>query len=85
MACKRCGSICQQEFSGELSVSFPYIKVVSLRPVYVCQHVLICLDCGFAELMIPEPELENLRRGILGLGQRFDGEPRKRATRKRAA
>jgi hypothetical protein len=63
VACKRCGSICQQEFSGELSASFPDIRDVSLRPVYVCQQVLICLDCGFAELMVPGPELERLRRG----------------------
>ena len=61
VACKRCGSICQQEFSGELSAHLPYIKDVSVRPVYVCQHVFICLDCGFAELMIPRPELESLR------------------------
>jgi len=63
VACKRCGSICQQEFCGELSASFPDIKDVSLRPVYVCQRVLTCLDCGFAELTIPEPELERLRKG----------------------
>jgi len=63
VACKRCGSICQQEFSGELSASFLDIKDVSLQPVYVCQHVLVCLDCGFAELMVPRPELGKLREG----------------------
>ena len=63
VACKRCGSICQQEFGGELSASFLDIKDVSLWPVYVCQHVLICLECGFAELMIPGSELERLREG----------------------
>jgi hypothetical protein len=63
VACKQCGSIGQQEFSGELSASFPDIKEVSLWPVYVCQQVLICLKCGFAELMIPGSELERLREG----------------------
>jgi len=63
VACKRCGSICQQEFCGELSASFPDIKDLTRRPVYVSQRVLICLDCGFAELMIPEPKLERLRKG----------------------
>lgn len=70
MACKLCGSICQQEFSGELSASFPDIKDVSLRPVYVCKDVLICLDCGFAELMIPSPELGKLREGSVAHFQR---------------
>jgi hypothetical protein len=63
LACKRCGSVAQQEFGGELSASFPYVKESSLQPVYICQHVFICLDCGFAELRIPSPELETLRKG----------------------
>jgi len=65
VACQRCGSICQQEFSGELSASFPGISDLGLRPLYVCQHVLICLDCGFAELRIPGQELDRLRQRSL--------------------
>jgi hypothetical protein len=29
--------------------------------VYVCQDVLVCLDCGFAELLIPASQLELLK------------------------
>jgi hypothetical protein len=62
MACKRCGSIAQQEFDGELAVTFPDLKSVNLPPVYVCSRLLVCLDCGFTDLMIPKPKLESLRK-----------------------
>ena len=64
MACKRCSSVAQQEFPADLTVSFPDIKRLTVAPVYVCQHILVCLTCGVAEQVIPAPELERLRKGM---------------------
>jgi hypothetical protein len=63
MACKMCASANVQRFKGELSASFPDLQRATLPPIYVCQEVVVCLDCGFAELVIPAPELERLKKG----------------------
>lgn len=62
MACKICASANLQRLTGELSASFPDLQRAVLAPVYVCQEVMVCLDCGFAELFIPIPELEQLKQ-----------------------
>lgn len=63
MACKACASANLQELTGELSASFSDVKQANLSPVYVCQEVVVCLDCGFTELVIPAHELDQLKRG----------------------
>jgi hypothetical protein len=63
MACKICASANLQRLKGELSASFPDLQRATLPPIYVCQEVRVCLDCGFAELVIPAPELERLKKG----------------------
>jgi hypothetical protein len=68
MTCKACGSKSLQELSGELTASFPDLKRSNVPPIYVCQHVLVCLDCGFAELVIPPPELEILKKAKTASG-----------------
>jgi hypothetical protein len=62
MACKICDSANLQRLTGELSASFPDLKRAILPPIYVCQEVMVCLDCGFAELFIPIPELDRLKQ-----------------------
>jgi hypothetical protein len=64
MACKRCGSENQEEFSGEFAASFSGIENINQRPVYVCQRIFICLACGHTELMVPEAELKRLRKRL---------------------
>jgi hypothetical protein len=61
MACKDCASENFQVLTGELSASPPYAKDANLPPIYVCQDVVVCLECGFAELVIPIAELRQLR------------------------
>jgi hypothetical protein len=68
MACKRCASENLQELEGELSASFPDIKRSNVQPIYVCQRVVACLDCGFTELVIPASELELLKKGLAASG-----------------
>jgi hypothetical protein len=64
VACKRCGSDAQRELDGELSASLPNLKGLHLPPLYVSQHVLVCLDCGFTEVNLPASELEQLKRAL---------------------
>lgn len=61
MACKNCLSENCQVLTGELSASPRYAKDASFPPIYVCQDVVVCLECGFAELVIPTAELQQLR------------------------
>ena len=64
MSCKKCASTHQQNFQGELTVAFPGTERLNLSPVYVCQKTLVCLECGYTELVIPATELEKLRKGM---------------------
>ena len=49
MPCKSCKSENVQNLDGELTVSLPDPKGLTVPPLYVCQNVLVCLDCGFSE------------------------------------
>jgi hypothetical protein len=62
MPCRACKSEDLQKFDAELTASFPDAKGMNVSPVYICQSVLICLDCGFAELIVPTNELHSLKR-----------------------
>jgi hypothetical protein len=62
MPCKACKSDNQQRLDGELTVTPPDLRGLKVAPVYVCRDVLICLDCGFAELVIPSEELRLLKK-----------------------
>jgi hypothetical protein len=62
MPCKACKSENLQELDGELTASPPDPRGVKFAPVYVCQKVLVCLDCGFAELLVPKNELQSLKK-----------------------
>jgi hypothetical protein len=64
MACKVCASDNQQNFPGEMNVGFPGIKRVGLSSVYISTKLLVCLDCGHAELLIPATKLERLKEGL---------------------
>jgi len=73
MPCKACKSENLQKFDGELTASLPNLKGVSVPPVYVCQSVLVCLDCGFAELVVPTSELQSFKRGKAALDSKRIG------------
>ncbi len=68
MACRLCQSKNVTRFAGELNANSPHLSNVRSSPVYVCQEVLVCLDCGFAELLVPPKELALLRKSNSGLG-----------------
>ena len=68
MACKVCKSENTQKFEGEFTASLPDLKALQVSPLYVCQNVLVCLDCGFAELVIPTSELQALKKAKAASG-----------------
>jgi predicted nucleic-acid-binding Zn-ribbon protein len=63
MACKSCGCQNQQHFSGELTIASFAIEKLKQTPVYVVHKILVCLDCGYTELIVPAAELVQLRKG----------------------
>jgi hypothetical protein len=63
MPCNGCGSGDLQKLNGELTVSFPGFHREKTPPVYVCQELWVCLDCGLTEIRIPTKELELLKKG----------------------
>jgi hypothetical protein len=73
MSCRSCESDKQQFFAEELTVAFPGVQRMNLAPVYICQKTLVCLDCGFTELVVPTPQLEQINKGMRGLHS--TGEP----------
>ena len=62
MACRSCGSDNLQKFNGELTANLPTLANVKVAPVYLCQPLTVCLDCGFAELRIATEKLELLKK-----------------------
>lgn len=64
MTCKDCSSENQQHFPGELTLAFPGIESLKLSTGYVSPEILVCLDCGYTELVIPELELKQLRKAF---------------------
>jgi hypothetical protein len=63
--CKSCGSVNQQKFGAEICFHFPDIN----KPVvWVFPDVVVCLDCGTAEFVVPEAELRQLAKGDAAAG-----------------
>jgi len=62
MHCKACESENVQRLDGELTITQADLKRLDVPPVYVCRSVLICLACGFAELVIPGEQLRLLKK-----------------------
>jgi hypothetical protein len=68
MPCRMCGCANLQQFAGELTASRPNIQGIKTPPVYICHELLVCLDCGFAELRVPARELKLLKNSKPALG-----------------
>jgi hypothetical protein len=63
MSCKSCGSANQRKLSGEIAIRFPGLKNIDKPVVWVFPEIVVCLDCGTAEFVVPEPELRLLAKG----------------------
>lgn len=65
MGCKQCASDELTDFNAEVAIHFPGLKGLNEPPVWVFPKLLVCLQCGFAELVIPEEQIEQLRSGAI--------------------
>ena len=61
MICERCQSRNRRSFKAELVATFTGLENVNQAPVYLCQDIRVCLDCGHTELTFPAAKLEHLR------------------------
>ena len=61
--CKACASENLKTFSGEVALHFFGVEGLNRPIVWVFPKVRVCLDCGFAEFIVPERELKVLATG----------------------
>jgi hypothetical protein len=64
MSCKWCKSEHQSNFNGEVAIHFPGLKSLNKPVVFVFPKLLVCLNCGFTEFVVPHAELCVLRDEI---------------------
>ena len=60
MRCVGCESERLKEFASEIAIHFPGLENLHKPQVFVFPKVIVCLDCGFSEFSIVEPELKKL-------------------------
>jgi hypothetical protein len=61
MSCRSCSSSNQQQFGSEINI---HLRWDLNKPAeLIFPNLVVCLDCGFTELTIPEAELRLLRQG----------------------
>jgi hypothetical protein len=63
MPCKSCGSANQKKFIGEMGIRSPGLKNIDKPIVWVFPELIVCLNCGTAEFVVPEAELRVLAKG----------------------
>jgi hypothetical protein len=64
VACDGCGSAYQSTFNGEVAIHFPGLQGLDKPIVWVFPKLLVCMDCGLTEFMVPGTELCVLGNGI---------------------
>jgi hypothetical protein len=60
MSCHSCASTNQKDFSTEIMVHFSGLENLDKPAVLSFPRVLVCLECGFSQFMLPETELSQL-------------------------
>lgn len=61
MPCVVCASENQAEFPAEVNIHFGGLLNLDKPSVWVFPILLVCLDCGFSRLTVPEARLALLR------------------------
>jgi hypothetical protein len=59
----QCSSANQQKFLGEMCIRRPGLKHIADSIVLVWPELVVCLNCGAAEFLVPESELHQLAKG----------------------
>ena len=63
MSCASCHFENQGESTGQVAIHFPGLKGLDRPIVWVFPRLLVCLNCGFTEFVVPEIELRRLVDG----------------------
>jgi len=58
--CKSCQSSNLRNFNAETNIHFPGFDGLTKPTVWVFPKLLVCLDCGFTEFLVPTDELLRL-------------------------
>lgn len=69
MSCLLCPSDNQAEFAAEMIIHFCGRKNIDNPGVQVFSKLLVCLDCGFSRVIVPETELAILSNGASAPGK----------------
>jgi len=67
MICPRC-NLESRYFPSEIAIHFPGLDGLNKPVVHVFPQICICVGCGNAEFVVPEPERKVLRDGKLVQG-----------------
>jgi len=62
MRCKSCGSENLANFTAEIAIHLPGLQNLDEPPVFVFPKLVVCLNCGTTEFVIPEGDLRLLGR-----------------------
>jgi hypothetical protein len=61
LPCKSCQSNRQRNFPSEMAVHLPFVLGTATEPhEMIFPELLICLDCGFTEFLLPVSSLHRL-------------------------
>ena len=60
MICPSCGSANLEKFESEVTIHSLRIKDIDKRPVLIFGELSVCLSCGKADLVVPQPQLAHL-------------------------
>jgi hypothetical protein len=61
--CTFCGSDNVGKFGAEIAIHFLGLKNINKPHVYTSADLVVCLNCGTAQIAIPEPQLGQLAKG----------------------
>lgn len=61
--CKSCQSDKESTFNGEVALHFPGLEGLHRPTVLVFPKITVCLDCGFSEFNVSQPQLKVLETG----------------------
>jgi hypothetical protein len=68
IACKSCGSKNQSNFTSEIGIHFPGLEGISKPVVWVFPKLVVCLECGTAEFVVPEAQRPQLKGDTAATG-----------------
>jgi hypothetical protein len=63
MRCKSCGSVNQKKLIAEMGIRSPGMKGLDEPIVWAFPELIVCMDCGAAEFVVPKAELRQLAKG----------------------